>query len=70
MTPRKRVRRRLGGKKRVAGLRLRATDADITVGDGPEVSGPALELVRAISGRGDALDACDGDGVATMRTRC
>ena len=34
------------------------------------VTGPALELVRAISGRADALDACEGDGVATMRSRC
>ena len=60
----------IGGKKRVAGLRLRATDVDITIGDGPEVAGPGLALVLAITGRGEALDECEGDGVATMRSRC
>jgi hypothetical protein len=62
--------RPLGGKKRTAGLRLRATDADWSFGDGAEVSGPGMDLILAISGRADALDTCTGQGVATMRSRC
>ena len=60
----------LGGKKRTAGLRLRATDAEWTCGDGPDVAGPGMDLILAISGRGGALDTCTGDGVAIMRSRC
>ena len=60
----------LGGKKRSAGLKLRATDVDWTFGDGPEVAGPGMDLILAMSGRAKALDNCSGDGVATMRARC
>lgn len=60
----------LHGKKRSAGLRLRATDADWSLGAGPEVAGPGMDLILAISGRGGALDTCSGDGVETLRSRC
>lgn len=60
----------LGGKKRSAGLKLRATDVDWTHGDGPEVAGPGLDLIMAMTGRARALDNCTGEGVATMRARC
>jgi uncharacterized protein (TIGR03083 family) len=40
-----------GAKELVAGVRLTATDVDLALGDGPEVSGTALELLLAISGR-------------------
>lgn len=56
-------------KKRVAGLRLRATDAAWTSGDGPEVSGPLVAILLAITGRTVALDDLTGDGVATLRQR-
>jgi uncharacterized protein (TIGR03083 family) len=59
----------IGGKKRVAGLTLRATDADWTVGTGPEVAGPALALLLAVTGRAAGLDDLTGDGVATLRSR-
>lgn len=59
----------IGGKKRVAGLKLRATDADWQHGDGSEVAGPIFELIRATTGRSGALDACERDGVATMLSR-
>jgi uncharacterized protein (TIGR03083 family) len=59
----------LGGKKRIAGLRLQATDADWSHGDGPEVSGPMLSLVMMISGRKAALDDLSGEGVATLKGR-
>ena len=60
----------LDGKKRTAGLHLRATDAEWSAGDGPEVAGPGMDLILAMSGRGVSLDSCSGDGVATMRARC
>jgi uncharacterized protein (TIGR03083 family) len=59
----------IGGKRRVAGLTLRATDADIAVGDGPEVSGPAVSLMLATAGRGVALDDLAGPGLDTLRGR-
>ena len=44
-----------GAKQRIAAIRLRATDADVSIGAGPEVSGPALSLLMVISGRKAAL---------------
>ena len=59
----------IGAKKRVAGLRLHATDAEWSHGDGPEVSGPMVALVPAMTGRRAALGELTGEGVATLRTR-
>lgn len=59
----------LGGKNRSSGLTLRATDADWSAGSGPVVSGPALSLVLAITGRPAALADLSGDGLATLRAR-
>ena len=59
----------LGGKKRGAGLTLRSTDSDWSAGSGPAVSGPALSLVLAITGRSAALEELSGDGLATLRSR-
>ncbi|PUA81236.1 maleylpyruvate isomerase family mycothiol-dependent enzyme [Nocardioides currus] len=56
-----------GGRQRIAGVRLVATDADVAIGDGPEVSGPALSLLLATSGRTVALDDLAGPGLATLR---
>ncbi|MDH3303271.1 MAG: maleylpyruvate isomerase family mycothiol-dependent enzyme [Acidimicrobiia bacterium] len=58
------------GKKRAEGLSFRATDIDWSAGTGPEVVGPAFDLLLAIGGRGDALDYCEGDGVEILRSRC
>ncbi|CAM5439512.1 hypothetical protein GCM10010329_51920 [Streptomyces spiroverticillatus] len=55
-----------GAKERVAGVRLVATDADLTVGEGPEASGTALALLLAVSGRGPALEELSGPGVAVL----
>lgn len=57
------------GKKRTPGLRFRATDVDWVWGEGPEVSGPAFDLLLAIGGRWAALDNCEGEGVETLRSR-
>ena len=59
----------LGGKKRIAGLTLRATDADWSTGTGPEVAGPALSLMLVIAGRPAALDDLSGEGLATLQAR-
>jgi uncharacterized protein (TIGR03083 family) len=59
----------LGAKRRVSGVSLRATDADWSHGTGPEVSGPILSLVLAMTGRTAALAELSGDGVATLRGR-
>ncbi len=59
----------LGTKRRIEGLRLRATDADWSHGAGPEVAGPMLALTMAMTGRKPALTDLTGDGVATLRSR-
>jgi uncharacterized protein (TIGR03083 family) len=59
----------IGAKRRIAGLRLRATDSDWSHGDGPEVSGPLGSLVLAMTGRPAALDDLTGEGLSTLRAR-
>ena len=49
---------------------MRATDGDFKWGEGPEVAGPGIDIIMAASGRPEALDQCEGDGVGTMRSRC
>ncbi|KRE42015.1 maleylpyruvate isomerase family mycothiol-dependent enzyme [Knoellia sp. Soil729] len=56
-----------GGKQRIAGVRLRATDADIVIGDGPQVHGPALSLLLLTSGRNAALPDLDGPGLTALK---
>jgi uncharacterized protein (TIGR03083 family) len=59
----------IGTKKRIDGLRLVATDVDWSHGTGPEVTGPALPLLLAMTGRTAGLGALSGAGVATLRNR-
>ena len=59
----------IGSKKRIDGLKLQATDADWSTGDGPEVAGPAMSLVMAMTGRQAALDDLSGEGVGTLKSR-
>jgi uncharacterized protein (TIGR03083 family) len=56
-------------KKRIDGLRLQATDASWSTGTGPEVSGPLLSLIMAMTGREAVLGDLSGDGVAQLRER-
>lgn len=58
-----------GSKKRIAGLTLRATDAQWSTGSGPAVEGPAQQLLLAVAGRRSALDNLSGEGLATLRAR-
>ncbi len=56
-----------GAKQLVAGVRLRAVDGGFVIGAGPEVRGPALALLLAVSGRRVALDDLDGPGVSALQ---
>ena len=58
-----------GAKKRIAGLKLTATDLDWSHGNGPEVTGPAEALVMVMAGRLVALDDLSGEGSAVLVTR-
>lgn len=55
-----------GGRQRAAGVRLRASDVDVAVGDGPEVSGPVVSLVMVVSGRAQALEDLTGPGLPRL----
>jgi uncharacterized protein (TIGR03083 family) len=59
----------VGTKKRIAGVTLRATDADWSHGDGPNAEGPMLSLLLAMTGRKVALGDLTGEGVAALRSR-
>lgn len=59
----------VGGKKRIGGLRLVATDTGWSYGAGAEVSGPALSLLLAMTGRPAGLDDLSGDGAAELGQR-
>jgi uncharacterized protein (TIGR03083 family) len=59
----------VGGKKRIAGLRLVADDVDWSHGTGPEVTGGGLSLLLAMTGRPAGVEALTGEGVATLRSR-
>ena len=59
----------IGAKSRVAGLALRADDADWSAGSGPEVRGPMLALVMAMTGREAALERLSGDGLEQLAAR-
>ena len=59
----------IGAKNRIAAVRLIATDTDWAHGSGPEVQGPILSLIQAMTGRGAALADLTGEGVARLSTR-
>jgi hypothetical protein len=58
-----------GAKKRVEGLRLVATDLGWSYGSGPEVTGPGLSLLLAMTGRPAVLVDLSGTGVDTLQSR-
>jgi uncharacterized protein (TIGR03083 family) len=59
----------LHGRKRSAGLTLRATDVAWRAGSGPEVSGPLASIILAITGRPAALADLSGEGLDMLRSR-
>jgi hypothetical protein len=56
-------------KRRIAGLRMSATDADWSTGDGPSVEGPLASLILVMAGRPAPLEDLSGDGMQTIRAR-
>lgn len=56
-------------RRRLAGLRLTATDAEWTVGSGARVEGPIAALLLLVTGRDAAVQQLTGDGVRTLRRR-
>ncbi|GAA1852871.1 maleylpyruvate isomerase family mycothiol-dependent enzyme [Myceligenerans crystallogenes] len=58
-----------GGKQLVAGLTLKADDAEVSIGGGPSVTGPLLSLLLAASGRGTALGDLAGPGARELADR-
>ena len=59
----------IGGRRRVTGVTLKATDADWSHGTGPLVEGPAAALMLATTGRKAALADLRGPGVEILRSR-
>jgi uncharacterized protein (TIGR03083 family) len=53
-------------RKRLAGLRLAATDADWTVGSGRSVEGPIAALLLLVTGRDAAVHELTGEGVGAL----
>jgi uncharacterized protein (TIGR03083 family) len=59
----------IGSKRRIAGLRLEATDCQWSTGNGPKVVGPLLSMILAMSGRRLAGDDLEGDGAGILAQR-
>jgi hypothetical protein len=56
-------------KKRIAGLRMSATDSDWSAGDGPSVDGPLASLIFVMAGRKVPLEDLSGEGKQTLQAR-
>jgi uncharacterized protein (TIGR03083 family) len=59
----------LHAKKRVAGLRMSASDAEWSTGDGPPVDGPLASLIFVMAGRTAPLEDLTGDGKQILQAR-
>jgi uncharacterized protein (TIGR03083 family) len=59
----------IGTKRRIDGVSLRATDTDWSHGSGPEISGPIMSLLMAMTGRKVAISDLTGDGTEILRNR-
>ena len=55
-----------GGKERVRGLRVVASDLDWSTGAGPELTGRGIDLLLALSGRPAGADRLSGAGLGTL----
>jgi uncharacterized protein (TIGR03083 family) len=59
----------LGAKRRIAGVTLKATDTDFSLGSGPVMEGPAIALLMVTAGRKAFLEDLSGPGVEVVRQR-
>lgn len=57
------------GEDLLRGLRFTATDAEWSLGEGPEVSGDVATLLSALNGRRAAADGLTGPGADGFRSR-
>jgi hypothetical protein len=53
----------------VAGVELRTTDADLTLGAGPVLEGPAISVLLAVCGRRAAFADLSGPGLPVVAER-
>jgi uncharacterized protein (TIGR03083 family) len=65
----KRIGFPINAKKRIAGLRMSATDSDWSAGYGPSVEGPLASLILVMAGRNAPLEDLSGEGTATIKAR-
>jgi MDMPI C-terminal domain len=65
----KRIGFPIHGKKRIAGMRMSATDADWSAGSGASVEGPLASLILVMAGRKPPLEDLSGAGTHTLRAR-
>jgi uncharacterized protein (TIGR03083 family) len=59
----------IGSKKRIDGLTLTATDTDWSTGNGPEITGPMLALLLALTGRAGVVAQLGGPGLPALKER-
>lgn len=59
----------MGGPRRSSGLRIVSADTGWSFGAGPEVRGPDVDLLLALSGRRAGLAALDGPGAGRLAAR-
>ncbi len=58
-----------GAKRRLSSFTLTATDADWTIGTGPEIAGPITAILLLLTGRTEAATPLlTGDGVRSLAT--
>lgn len=57
-----------GAKELIARVTLQASDVDLSIGEGPELTGPVLALLLAVTGRRVAQDELAGPGAAHLTT--
>jgi hypothetical protein len=63
----RRLRRLAFQGESLRGVRLVATDADWTAGDGPELRGRAVDLLLFLANRHQAVEHLSGPGTAALR---
>lgn len=59
----------VGVAERFAGLRVCASDADFSRGEGPELRGPVGALLLVANRRAVGLERLEGEGLAEARRR-
>lgn len=62
-----RTSRKFGGaKEQTTTVRLEAEDLDLSIGSGPTITGPGLEILMVLTGRPPDLMALSGPGLTLI----